>query len=104
MVVSPTARAAVIRWVVEWYEAHIIYRYSGEDIPEGMPQYEITALPEGYTENEEKRIQMPEYGRVLYENAEQQWIWLRYVYVQQGAASVIDIDGAEVKSVMVEWL
>lgn len=69
-----------------------------------MPQYEITALPEGYTENEEKRIQMPEYGRVLYENAEQQWIWLRYVYVQQGAASVIDIDGAEVKSVMVEWL
>ena len=26
MVVSPTARAAVIRWVVEWYETHIVYR------------------------------------------------------------------------------
>ena len=220
MVVSPTARAAVIRWVVEWYETHIVYRYFGEDMPEGMPQYEIaripdgfieidriensssvsllfedgdggvicfdynymhqgaatlittddntteitinglqgqllsptktkstttvtwvdssaniqfvidtslnqdnaialaesvalveekyeipqykiSALPEGYVENEEKRIQMPEYGRVLYENNDQQWLWLRYVYIQQGAASVINTEGAEVKPVKI---
>lgn len=224
MVVSPTARAAVIRWVVEWYETHIVYRYFGEDMPEGMPQYEITALPEGYaenveqridngatvslwyenkhgdvillnytymqegaalltdpddgdrvseilvngclghsyvpdnpenftvitwidepknalfsihalyeeqellamaesvalvkekkqmpqyeiavlpegfTENVEERIQMPEYGRVLYENNDQQWLWLRYVYIQQGAASVINTEGAEVKPVKI---
>ena len=32
MAVSPTVRAAVIRWVTEWYETHITYRYSGEQI------------------------------------------------------------------------
>ena len=66
-----------------------------------MPQYEIAVLPEGFTENIEERIQMPEYGRVLYENNDQQWLWLRYVYIQQGAASVINTEGAEVKPVKI---
>jgi len=30
MVTSPNARARVIQWVREWYETHIVYRYSGE--------------------------------------------------------------------------
>ena len=47
MAVSPTVRAAVVRWVTEWYETHIVYRYSGEQITGEMPQYEITNLPEG---------------------------------------------------------
>lgn len=32
MVVSPTARATFIRWVTEWYETHVTYRYSGPPI------------------------------------------------------------------------
>lgn len=101
MAVSPTVRAAVIKWVTEWYETYIVYRYFGEEVVTEIPQYVITKLPEGYSENKEKRIQMPEYGRVLYENDKQQWIWLRYVYVQQGAASVVDIEGAKIRDVQV---
>ena len=32
MAISPTVRAAVINWITEWYETHIVYRYTGEDI------------------------------------------------------------------------
>ena len=37
MVVSPTARATFIRWVTEWYETHITYRYAGPSAVEKMP-------------------------------------------------------------------
>ena len=29
MVVSPTARAAIIEWAIEWYEGSAIYRFFG---------------------------------------------------------------------------
>ena len=48
MAVSQTVRAAV----VEWYETHITYRHSGEQIAGDMPWYEITDLLEGYGEIE----------------------------------------------------
>ena len=66
MAVSPTVRAAVVRWVTEWYETHIVYRYSGEQIIGEMPQYEITDLPEGYIEDE--RVNWPSYVSVVYQN------------------------------------
>lgn len=50
--VSQTVRAAVVRRVVEWYETHITYRHSGEQIAGDMPWYEITDLLEGYGEIE----------------------------------------------------
>ena len=31
MLASPTARATIVRWVTEWYETHIVFRYAGED-------------------------------------------------------------------------
>ena len=96
MVVSPTARAAVIRWVVEWYETHIVYRYSGDDIPGEMPLYEITALPEGYTENVGKRfVSGPAVG-IHYENAAGGMINLDYVYMQDGALSFVEPDEGDV--------
>ena len=30
MAVSPTIRAAIINWAVEWYDTHIVYRFSGQ--------------------------------------------------------------------------
>lgn len=33
MLASPTARATIVRWVTEWYETHIVFRYAGEDAP-----------------------------------------------------------------------
>jgi hypothetical protein len=105
MVASPTARAAVVRWVTEWYETHITYRYSGEQISEQMPQYEITELPEGYVEVESERIEWPSLVRIVYrnENADND-IYLSYIYMQQGSASDYVLEDAEIIPVSVNGM
>jgi len=47
--VDTEARAAVVQWVQEVYEVHILYRYFSPPPVDVLPTYEITALPEGYT-------------------------------------------------------
>ncbi len=75
MVTSPNARARVIQWVREWYETHIVYRYSGEVIPEEMPQYEISNLPEGYQEID--RFTFSSYVSVIYQTRRDfRYIWI----------------------------
>ena len=105
MAVSPTVRAAVVRWVTEWYETHVVYRFSGEQLSEEMPQYEITDLPEGYVEDE--RVDWPTYISIIYrktndENAS--WIYLQYVYMQQGASSNFGTENADIIPVTVNGL
>ena len=103
MVVSPTVRAAVVRWVTEWYETHIVYRYSGEQITGEMPQYEIIDLPEGYIEDE--RVNWPSYVSVVYQNKDTgKTIYLDCTYMQQGSASDYVTDGVEVVPVTVNGL
>ena len=103
MAVSPTVRAAVVRWVTEWYETHIVYRYSGEQITGEMPQYEITDLPEGYIEDE--RVNWPSYVSVVYQNKDTgKTIYLDCTYMQQGSASDYVTDGVEVVPVTVNGL
>ena len=103
MAVSPTVRAAVVRWVTEWYETHIVYRYSGEQITGEMPQYEITDLPEGYIEDE--RVNWPSYVSVVYQNKDTgKTIYLDCTYMQQGSASDYVTDGVEVVPVAVNGL
>lgn len=105
MAVSPTVRAAVVRWVTEWYETHIVYRYSGEQLSEEMPQYEITDLPEGYVEDE--RIDWPTYISIIYRKANDEnasWIYLQYIYMQQGASSNFEIENADIIPVTVNGL
>ena len=99
MAVSPTVRAAVVRWVVEWYETscetNITYRYSGEQIDGEMPLYEIMDLPEGYVEDESERIEWPHYTSFTYYNPNKendQGIILDYIYMAQGAAANFLID------------
>ena len=90
MVVSPTARAAVIRWMMELYETHmthIVYRYFGDQISEQMQHYELTKLPEGYTETD--RIETDISGSVLYENGLGGIICFDYTYMQQGGAGIV---------------
>ena len=103
MAVSPTVRAAVVRWVTEWYETHIVYRYSGEQIIGEMPQYEITDLPEGYIEDE--RVNWPSYVSVVYQNKDtDKTIYLDCTFMQQGSASDYVTDGVEVVPVTVNGL
>lgn len=98
MLFSSTARAAVERWVAEWYQTHIVYRYSGER--EGiLPRYELTGLPEGFTELE--RIEMYELTDVLYGNENGELISLTYGSMAQGGATVFVSNGDAVSEVMV---
>lgn len=102
MAVSPTVRAAVVRWVTEWYETHIIYRYSGEDISEKMPYYDITELPHGYTE-----IIRDMYAAslsVVYGSPNGDVICFDYTHMQQGAASIIAPDDDEIIDITVNGI
>lgn len=104
MVVSPSVRAAVVNWVTEWYETHVTYRYSGISEVEKMPQYEITALPNGYTEVETARVEWPTYVSVVYQNDEEgnsPPIYLRYIYMHQGSASNFETEGVSIVPVTV---
>lgn len=85
MVGVPTVRAAVIQWIMEWYETHIVYRYSGDDVSSESNEYEITALPDGFSEVE--RINLSNIVWVSYADGEGNVISFDYVYMHQGAAS-----------------
>ena len=104
MAASPTARATVIRWVAELYETHVVYRYLSGDAADEMQQYEITALPEGYTENREARIELPTQVDILYQNninPRDPLISFSYIHIQQGSANEFILEGATVLPVTV---
>lgn len=105
LAVSPAVRAAVNQWVIEWYETHITYRYTGEDMAGAMPQYEITELPEGYAEVESERIDWPEMVDIVYRNEETgKTIYLNYMRMVQGSATCIAIEESEILEVTVNGL
>ena len=83
MLFSAPARAAVERWIVEWYETHIVYRYSGS--AESLPRYELTGLPKGFTELE--RMEEPTFTDVVYGNESGELISFIYEVMAQGGAT-----------------
>jgi len=99
MVSSPTARAALIRWARELYESHIVYRFAGEPVSSELPNYEITALPEGFVETE--RIEHPKTMIVMYENKDGDTIYFIYGFMQQGTATVLLTENADIVPVTV---
>lgn len=100
MVVSTPARAAVIRWIMEWYETHIVYRFTGENYNVEMPKYEISDLPEDYIEYE--REESADYCFVSYINKEKEsMIFLSYMRMEQGNATGIIIDDVSIESVTI---
>lgn len=102
MVASLTARAMVLQWFREWYETYISYHYTQEgSIPETMPEYTITALPEGYKENISERIEWPNYIQCRFENADESPILFDYIYMETGSISNIETEGAEIIEVVV---
>jgi len=100
MVASPTARAAFTRWIREWYETHITYRYTGERTLDAMPRYEIAELPEGYFEYE--RVEKKNYTLIIYQNADSgEWISLHYTYMQQGFAIDFMVESEDIVPITV---
>ncbi len=86
MLFSAPARAALERWILEWYETLIVYRYSGES--EGtLPRYEFTGLPEGFEELE--RMEAFQFTNVRYGNGNGEMMSFTYQLMAQGGATVI---------------
>ena len=103
MITSPTARSAFIRWVTEWYETHVTYRYAGDSISGTIPRYEITELPEGYFEY--KKEESDNYTQIIYQNTDNdERIRLRYIYMQQGSATDFYVENLEVISITVRGM
>lgn len=100
MAVSPTVRATVVRWVTEWYETHIVYRYF-DDQPQGdgILHFSIQGVPQGYEEIE--RVELPSSGSVVYENDIGDVIYFDYAYMYQGSGTFVAIDGENVKNVTI---
>ena len=102
MAVSPTVRAAVVRWVTEWYETHIVYRYSGEDISGEKTYSEISGLPQGYTEIIRDIYEAS--VSVVYESPSGDMICFDYTHMQQGAANIIAPGDDEILDVTVNGI
>lgn len=94
MAVSPTARAAIIRWVTEWYESSVIYRFFGEPTFAELPRYEIAKLPVGFNELDPP-MQIPNDVEILYGNSDGDVIRFEYMRVEQGTALFVSTDGMD---------
>ena len=101
MLASPTARATIVRWVTEWYETHIVFRYAGGDAPGEMPRYELGELPEGFVENLESQFVGTGMTAHFYENEKGDVILFEYIYMQQGSLSGVNTENANVIPVFV---
>lgn len=95
MVVSPTARAAIITWVTEWYESSVIYRFFGEPTFTKMPQYEIAGLPFGYKKTG-MPVELPNDVEIFYENSEGEVIRFEYMRVEEGSAVEIETENMDI--------
>ena len=102
LVSSPTARAAFVRWITEWYDTYMIYRFAGENLSGEMPQFEITELPEGFVET--KRTELPRMTSVTYENEAGDIISLGYMFVAQGGVSSFEIENSNVYFLKIKFL
>jgi len=103
MVTVPSARAAVVRWVTQWYESHILYRYTdGPPIPELLPDYEIAALPDGFAEVE--RTEFPGVSGIIYENSDGNIISLDYASMLLGSTTFFVTEGSLVSDITVNGM
>lgn len=100
MAVSPTVRAAVLRWVTEVYETQIVYRFHGETPDSPLPRYAIGALPEGYVDTGEFE-QAGASAYRIYENNQGQRLFLEYGWIRQGSAVVVSTIDMTVKDVSI---
>lgn len=101
MIASPTVRAAVIEWVIEWYDTHIVYRFFGEPDLEAVPKYDITELPSGYAAPG-KEQELIDGWAITYENDSGDTIYFEYVQVESGSALMIGTEDVELLEVEID--
>lgn len=99
MAASPTARTAVVHWVTEWYESHVVYRYSGNTSEVTPASYEITAIPAGYTQVE--LIEFPNYQSIIFQNGDGDFLYFDMIVMDEGIAVGLLTSDVESYDVMV---
>lgn len=93
LAISPTARATAKRWVEEWYETHVIYRYSGDRISGNLENYQIADLPSGYEEDLNARFEWDGYLHRQYQNKSGDIISFTCFFMNEGL--VFGVDGID---------
>ena len=87
---SPAARAAMIHWVETWTGSQVSYEYAG-DAPTGeLPFYVITALPDGYTLDEDMSYEDSGFRQLCYRSGDD-LILFSYIYMQDDSFSYYDM-------------
>lgn len=100
MVASPTARAAVIRWVTREAEDHIAYDFEGHASLDQMGRWEISDLPEGYEEQE--YIDLANMVCVIYSNGDPDMdIDFRYQLLRTGGGENLDNEWHTISNISV---
>ena len=94
--VSPQVRADITRWVAEQTGNVLDFQFRGDSPAQPIPQYQITALPEGYVETE--RTDSFAAGNVTYKNSDGDMILLSYSYMQDGASSSFILNDTDTMS------
>lgn len=94
--VSPQVRADITRWVAEQTGNVLDFQFRGDSPAQPIPQYQITALPEGYVETE--RTDALDAGNVTYKNSDGDMILLDYAYMQDGALHRIILNDTDTMS------
>ena len=98
---SPAARAAMVHWVETWTGSQVSYEYAG-DAPTGeLPFYAITALPDGYTLDEDMSYEDSGFRQLCYRSGDD-LILFSYIYMQDDSFSYYDMgEDTEISEVTV---
>lgn len=99
LVVSPEARAGLIRWIRTVSNTSVSYDFFAEPTNQVPPHYEIGALPEGYAEVE--RLETPKAVFVTYQNEKGLRIYFQYMRMEEGIETGIDTRGAVISDITV---
>lgn len=94
--VSPQVQADITRWVAEQTGNVLDFQFRGDSPAQPIPQYQITALPEGYVETE--RTDSFAAGNVTYKNSDGDMILLSYTYMHDGAHDGFILDNTDTVS------
>ena len=94
--VSPQVRADITRWVAKQTGNVLDFQFRGDSPAQPIPQYQITALPEGYVETE--RTDAFAAGNVTYKNSDGDMILLSYTYMHDGAHDGFILDNTDTMS------
>lgn len=103
LTVDVQARSALVGWIKELYETHVVYRFSGDtsDLDSSTPQncYELNWIPDGYVKSRE--TDTGERVTTVYKNEDGQLLKFYYIYEPGKTDFFVVTDGGEVKKTLV---